>query len=253
MNTVQDNKTVIVVDDEPIVRMDLTDMLTEQGYEVVGEAEDGFDAVEMCRTKHPDVVIMDVRMSVFDGLSAAQTIYVEQLAGCVILLTAYSDRSIVDRAAEAGVSAYLLKPVKQEALIPAIEIAAAQSRRLRDSEARAEAAESRIRENRLVYKAQKILARQQGCDETEAYRRIRKLAMDKRISVARVAELITGQAENESRVDTVKRFLMENRQMSENRAFRYITEYEQRHGCTTEEAAEQIYLSLMRNKSQGNE
>ena len=121
----QERRTAAVLDDEPLTRMDLRDMLTEQGFDVVGEAADGFDAVELCREKHPDVVLMDVlcrekhpdvvlmdvKMPVFDGLTASETILTENLADCVVLLTAFSDGGIVECAGQAGVTGYLVKPI----------------------------------------------------------------------------------------------------------------------------------------------
>ena len=128
-------KTVLIVDDEPITRMDLSDMLRELGFGVAGEAADGFDAMELCRLKRPDVVLMDVKMPIFDGLSASETILAEELAGCVVLLTAFSDPEIIRRAGAAGVTGYLVKPVDQKSLLPTIEVALAQS--LRRSASRA--------------------------------------------------------------------------------------------------------------------
>ncbi|MEG2074767.1 MAG: response regulator, partial [Angelakisella sp.] len=119
--------TAIVVDDEPITRMDLSDMLREQGFSVVGEASDGFDAIELCRSLSPDVVLMDIRMPVFDGLSASETILSEELAGCVVLLTAFSSKELVERANQIGVTGYLVKPVEERLLLPTIEVALAQS------------------------------------------------------------------------------------------------------------------------------
>ena len=126
-------KRVIVVDDEPITRMDLRGMLGDLGFEVAGEAGDGFDAVEVCRRLQPDVVLMDVKMPVFDGINAAETILQQDLAGCVVLLTAYGDREIIDRASAAGVTGYIVKPVEERLLLPTIEVALAQSQRLRQS------------------------------------------------------------------------------------------------------------------------
>lgn len=177
-------KTVLIVDDEPITRMDLSDMLRELGFGVAGEAADGFDAMELCRLKRPDVVLMDVKMPIFDGLSASETILAEELAGCVVLLTAFSDPEIIRRAGAAGVTGYLVKPVDQKSLLPTIEVALAQSLRLRESRRQAREAERRIQEDRQIHKAQQVLSRTQRCSESEAYRQMRKAAMDKRIPLA---------------------------------------------------------------------
>lgn len=111
-------KTVLIVDDEPITRMDLSDMLRELGFGVAGEAADGFDAMELCRLKRPDVVLMDVKMPIFDGLSASETILAEELAGCVVLLTAFSDPEIIRRAGAAGVTGYLVKRLTRNRFFP---------------------------------------------------------------------------------------------------------------------------------------
>lgn len=232
--------TVIIADDEPITRMDLSDMLRELGFSVVGEAADGFDAVELCRALHPDVVMMDVRMPVFDGLTAAETVLEEDLAGCVVMLTAFNDRDIVERASQAGVAGYLVKPIDQKALLPAIQVAMAQSARLRESRREAEEARRRVQEERQIHKAQGILARRQGCSEAEAYRDMRKLAMDKRITVAELARRILEQDARNDEVAETKRLLMERRQMSDQRAYRYITAYAKAHGCTPRQAAKEL-------------
>ena len=159
-----DNKwsmvTVAIVDDEPITRMDVAGMIKDLGYEVAFEACDGFDAVAGCRSRRPDVVLMDVKMPVFDGLSAAEIILKEDLAGSVILLTAFSDEEIVKKAGEIGVSGYLVKPVEQRLLRPAIEVAMAQS----------------------------VYAKKEGVSESEAYQTLRKTAMDKRLPLAIIAK-----------------------------------------------------------------
>jgi len=238
--------TVIIADDEPITRMDLADMLRELGFSVVGEAADGFDAVELCRALHPDVVMMDVRMPVFDGLTAAEAVLEEDLAGCVVMLTAFSDRDIVERASQAGVTGYLVKPIDQKALLPTIQVAIAQSARLRDSRREAEEARQRIQEERQIHKAQQLLARTQGCSGDEAYRSMRKLAMDKRVTVAEIARRILEQNARNDEIAEVKRLLMERRQMSDQRAYRYISTYAKAHGCTPRQAAIELRDSLTR-------
>ena len=155
-------RTVIIADDEPVVRMDLRETLEELGFQVAGEAEDGFDAVELCRRMHPEIVLMDVKMPVFNGLSASSVILREQLADCVILLTAYSDREIVEKAADVGVNGYLVKPVSREALQPAIEVALAQSHTLKETRKQAMVAEKKLKEDRLIHRAQAALAKQEG-------------------------------------------------------------------------------------------
>ena len=178
---------VVVVDDEPITRMDIAGMLMELGLQVVGEAGDGFDAVEVCRREKPDVVLLDVRMPVFDGFSAAETIREEELAGCVILLTAYSDRESIERAKETGVMGYLVKPVEQRLLLPTIEVAVAQGARLRRSKEETARSRQELLDSRLIQRAQGVLAKQENISESAAYQLLRRLSMDKRVSIAALA------------------------------------------------------------------
>lgn len=239
-------KTVLIVDDEPITRMDLHDMLTELRFHVVGEAADGFDAIELCRIHYPDLVLMDVKMPIFDGLTASEAILAEDLAGCVVLLTAFSDRDIIDRASRAGVTGYLVKPVNPASLLPTLEVAMSQAARLRQSRAQAEAAEGKLREDRTIHKAQQILARQQGCTEAEAYRQMRKAAMDKRISVAALAEAILKGAERNDDISAVKGWLMKHKHMSEEKAHQFLLSQSRTHGCTIEQAANDLRQRLMK-------
>ena len=129
-------------------------------------------------------------MPVFDGLSAAEVICGEDLAACCILLTAFSDRDIIDRAVAAGVTGYLVKPVDIHKLLPTIEVACAQAARLRESRLETEAANEKIAEDRTIHKAQKVYASKYGCSDTEAYEVMRKMAMDKRVTLYSIARAI---------------------------------------------------------------
>lgn len=233
-------RTVVIVDDEPITRMDLSDMLYELGFDIVGEASDGFDAIELCREKNPDIVFMDVKMPIFDGLSAAKTIIEEDVAGCVILLTAFSDTDIIQRASELGVTAYLTKPIVQKMLLPTIEVAYAQSIRLKKSKNKANELEKRLEDNKLIQRAQIYLARTQGCSESEAYQQMRRSAMDKRLSLAALAERILSQETKNRDIAVVKEYLMTKKGMKENRAYQYILTYGKNNNCSIEEAARML-------------
>lgn len=178
---------IVIAEDEPITRMDIGDMLKELGYEIVGSAADGFDAVELCKQKHPEVVLMDVKMPVFDGLSAAELIIRERLAGCVVLLTAFNDDDLIERAAKIGVTGYIVKPVEQRLLRPTIEMAVAQSGRLAQSRKETERAEKQLNDSRTVARAQAVLAKKQGISESEAYAVLRRMSMEKRVPMAVLA------------------------------------------------------------------
>ena len=122
---------VVIADDEPITRMDIKEILEEKGYEVIGEAADGFDAVELCKAKKPELVLMDIKMPLLDGLSAARIMMEEDVDAAIVLLTAYSEREFIDSAKDLGVSGYLVKPIDEKSLIPSIELAVARNREMR--------------------------------------------------------------------------------------------------------------------------
>lgn len=124
-------KRIVIADDEPVTRMDLSEILEDAGYNVVGSASDGFDAIELCREFKPDLVLMDVKMPLLNGLKAAKIITEEQLTNCVILLTAYSGQEFIEEAKKnLGVMGYLVKPINDRNLLPAIEIALSKSQQI---------------------------------------------------------------------------------------------------------------------------
>lgn len=187
-----DNKRlrVVIADDEPITRMDLKELLEEKGYQVVGEAADGFDAVEVCKAVSPDLVLMDIKMPLLDGLSAARIVFDEGLADTVILLTAYSEREFIDSAKEIGAGAYLVKPVDEKALIPNIELAVARSREMRRLRRDIAKVSERLENRSMIERAKGRLMERDGLCEQDAYDYIRKLSQAKNMSMRRVAEIV---------------------------------------------------------------
>lgn len=237
---------VVVVDDEPIMRMDLIGMLGDLGIEVAGEGGDGFDAVELCRMYHPDVVLMDVKMPVFDGLTASEKILQEDLACCIVLLTAFNDREIIDRAKQAGITGYLVKPVGERLLLPTIEVALAQSERLRKSRMEIALARRQLSDTRMIQQAKGILARRENITESEAYQMLRQMAMNKRVQVSVLAQTLIDQEQRSGDVAFVKERLMREEHMTEDAAFKKILEQAKILRCSREEAARR-----MRKKMEG--
>jgi len=180
---------IIVADDEPIIRMDLKEMLTNLGYLVVGEAGDGRSVVNMARELRPDLVIMDIKMPDMDGIEAARILTQEDIAP-VIFLTAYSQKELVNQAKEAGVVAYLVKPFRESDLAPAIEIALARFEQFRALKKEVADLKEALETRKLVERAKGILMDTQGLSEAEAFRRIQKLSMDTRKPMKEVAEAI---------------------------------------------------------------
>ncbi len=180
---------VIIADDESIVRTDLKEMLTNLGYLVVGEVGDGRSAVNLARELKPDVVIMDIKMPDMDGIEAAKILTEEQIAP-VILLTAFGQKELVDRAKEAGVVGYLVKPFRETDLSPAIEIATSRFNEFRVMQQEVEDLQNALETRKLVDRAKGILMDTQGMNEQEAFRKIQKMSMNTRKPMKDVAEAI---------------------------------------------------------------
>ncbi len=180
---------VIIADDESVIRMDLREALTNLGYLVVGEAADGRSAVNQARELRPDVVIMDIKMPDMDGIEAAKILTEERIAP-VVLLSAYSQRDLVQRAREAGVVAYLVKPYREEELSPAIEVALARFAEFQDLHRQVSDLKEALETRKLVDRAKGLLMDKQGLSEAEAFRRIQKMSMDNRKPMKEVAQAI---------------------------------------------------------------
>jgi response regulator NasT len=178
-----------VAEDEALIRLDLVEMLVEQGYEVVGQASNGEQAVELAKELKPDLVIMDVKMPVLDGLSAAEQLHEANVCP-VIMLTAFSQTELVERARDAGVMAYIVKPFTADDLRPAIDIAHSRWLELKALEAEIADLGDRLETRKLVDRAKGVLMTQLKLSEADAFRWIQKTAMDRRLGMKEVAEAV---------------------------------------------------------------
>jgi response regulator NasT len=187
---------LVIADDESLIRMNLKETLVGMGYLVVGEAGDGVSVINLARELRPDLVIMDIKMPKLDGIQAAKVLTEERIAP-VLLLTAYSDRELVDRAVEAGVGYYIVKPLRDSELLPAIEIARARYAEFQEMDKQIDDLKETLETRKLVERAKGILMDTQGLKEQEAFRKIQQLSMNTRKSMREVAQaiLLTAQIE----------------------------------------------------------
>ena len=181
---------VVIADDDVITRLDIREALEFQGYEVVGEAADGIDAVELCADLKPDVVLLDVKMPVMDGLTAAKIIGGAGNDIAIIMLTAYNDKQFVDKAGEFGALGYLVKPVDEKSLTPTIEIAVKRLKEFRELKKTVEGHEKKLEERKIIEKAKGILIQNNSISEDEAYKYLRTISMNKRKTIVEVAKII---------------------------------------------------------------
>jgi two-component system, response regulator PdtaR len=185
-------RTVVVAEDESLIRIDIIETLIDNGFTVVGEAADGEKAVELARALRPDLVVMDVKMPLLDGISAAEILAKEKIAP-VVLLTAFSQRELVERASEAGALAYVVKPFGPNDLIPAIEIALSRSAQLQALEEEVADMAERLETRKVLDRAKGILNDTMGLTEPEAFRWIQKASMDRRLTMREVAQTVVDQ------------------------------------------------------------
>jgi AmiR/NasT family two-component response regulator len=180
-------RRVVIAEDEALIRLDLAEMLVEEGYDVVAQAGDGESAVELAEQHRPDLVVLDVKMPRLDGITAAQRIASQRLAP-VVILTAFSQRDLVERARDAGAMAYLVKPFSKSDLVPAIEMAVSRFSELQLLEAEVADLTERLETRKAVDRAKSVLQQQLELSEPDAFRWIQKTAMDLRLSMRQVAE-----------------------------------------------------------------
>jgi two-component system, response regulator PdtaR len=184
---------VLIAEDEALIRLDLAEMLVEEGYDVVGEAGDGEVAVRLAQELRPDLVIMDIKMPVMDGLAAAEKIADERIAP-VVILTAFSQRDLVERARAAGAMAYLVKPFQKSDLVPAIEIALSRFAELAALEAEVASLSERLETRKLVERAKAEMMAKYSMTEPQAFKWIQRTAMDHRLTMREVANRILAEA-----------------------------------------------------------
>jgi response regulator NasT len=182
-------KRIVLAEDEALIRLDLKEMLEEEGYEVVGEAGDGESAVRLAKELRPDLVILDIKMPGVDGLAAAERIS-EDRSAPVLILTAFSQKDLVDRAARAGAMGYLVKPFQKSDVVPAMEMALARYEELQTLEDEVQDLDERLETRKAVDRAKGLLMDRYAMKEADAFRFMQKAAMDRRLKMAEVARLV---------------------------------------------------------------
>lgn len=185
-------RRVVVAEDEAVIRLDIVEMLREVGYDVVGEAADGESAIRLAEELRPDLVVMDIKMPILDGISAAERIARARIAP-VVLLTAFSQKELVERARDAGAMAYVVKPFTSADLIPALEIALSRHAEISSLESEISDLTERFETRKLVERAKSLLQTSMGLSEPEAFRWIQKTSMDRRLTMREVADAVIDQ------------------------------------------------------------
>ncbi len=180
----------VIADDEVLIRMYIREILENNGYEIAGEAEDGMDAVTVCREQRPDFVIMDINMPVMTGLEAARVIREESLAGFVVVLTAYRDKEIAEQAVDLDVMGYVVKPVDEDTLIPAVRIAEKKYLQLEEIRQEYNKTKETLSDRKYVDRAKGLIMERRNMTEKEAFSYIRKLSMDKGKTMAETAKIL---------------------------------------------------------------
>ena len=183
-------RKIIVVDDEPITRMDICEILKEANYDVVAQAGDGFDAIEQSRKHKPDFVIMDVKMPILDGLKAAKVITEEKLSRGIVLLTAYSNKEFIEEAKNIGIIGYIVKPIDEKSFIPNLEIIFNKQEEFEKLEKKYLKTSQKLEDRKKIDSAKSILMKTRNFTENEAYEYIRTLSMNKRCDMGKIADII---------------------------------------------------------------
>lgn len=188
--------TVVICDDEPIMVMNLTEMLEGAGFDVVGSGEDGFAAIEECKDKKPDLALLDIKMPLLDGLTAAKVIHEEKLCGTIILISAYSDTSYIDAASQHGAFGYLVKPVDEKTLLATIKIAMARTKDLQSLSNEVDKVNKDMITRKKLERAKGHVMKTRHLDEADAYNLIRDISKQRNLSMETVADILINECEN---------------------------------------------------------
>lgn len=193
---ISEGRTVVVAEDEALIRLDIVEVLKDAGYDVVGQAASGQEAVDLTKELKPDVVVMDVKMPGRDGISAATEIGKDNIAP-VVMLTAFSQRNLVEKAADAGAMAYVVKPFVPEKLLPALEVAISRYDQINALRVEVTDMKARFEARKRVDRAKGLLMENMGLSESEAFRWIQKTSMDRRLTMQEVADAVIAQVDGE--------------------------------------------------------
>ncbi|KRL56113.1 ANTAR domain-containing response regulator [Furfurilactobacillus rossiae] len=184
------NERIAIVDDEPITRMDIRDIVENAGYQVVGEGSDGFEAIDICQKEKPDLIIMDIRMPLLDGLKAGKKILADHLSQSIVYLSAYSDDEDTETASQIGAVGYLVKPLSERSLLTTIRVGLVHGKRTQELSDEVDDLTIKLKERKLIDRAKGILMSENNLSEDAAYKMLRNLSMSKRRSMKDIAELI---------------------------------------------------------------
>ncbi|MDO4952212.1 MAG: response regulator [Synergistaceae bacterium] len=182
--------SIVIADDEPITRMDLHELLSAAGYKIVAEAGDGFDALEACRKFRPNLALLDIRMPLLDGLSAAKMISDEELVDAIVILTAYRDVEFINDAKTIGISGYLVKPIDEKSLIPSIEVMVERGREFKKLRREMQRTSNRLNNRSTIERAKGRIMEEQNMSENQAYTYIREMSLEKGLSMRDISEII---------------------------------------------------------------
>src|SRR5699024_4952593 len=183
-------KKIVIVDDEPVTKMDLQELLEEAGYSVVGQASNGFEAINECKKHRPDLVIMDIKMPMLDGLKASKKIMHDKIAGGILLLTAFYDKEFINQAKEIGALGYLVKPLDEKSFIPTVEMCISRAEDIQSLGKQVQEVSKKLEDRKFIDRAKGLLMKERNLDEQEAYNLLRKMSMDGRTTISEIARTI---------------------------------------------------------------